>query len=55
MEEEKIIKGSEIVDYLSNIIEHGTRWELLELYNNYTNHGTQETKDIHADEVDWEN
>jgi hypothetical protein len=49
------LKQSEIVDYLMGIIEHGTRWDLLELYNSHTNHGEEDQTDIHADEVDWNN
>jgi len=61
MEENKMSKStqnltqSDIVDYLMGIIEHGTRWDLLELYNSYTNHGEEGSTDIHADEVDWDN
>jgi len=49
------ITQSEIVDYLMGIIEHGSRWDLLELYNSHTDHGEKDQTDIHADEVDWDN
>jgi len=51
----KYITQSEIVDYLMGIIEHGSRWDLLELYNSHTDHGEKDQTDIHADEVDWDN
>ena len=49
------LKQSDIVDYLMGVIEHGTRWDLLELYNSYTNHDEEDSTDIHTDEVDWDN
>ena len=46
------IKSSEIVDTLMSVIEHASRYELLELYNNYVNE--EEKLDIDIDEVNWE-
>ena len=49
------ITQSEIVDYLMGIIEHGTEWALLELYNSVTNYDGDETTAVQLDEVDWDN
>jgi len=49
------ITQSEIVDYLMGIIEHGTKWALLELYNSVTNYDGDETTAVQLDEVDWDN